>query len=359
MRRLAWVLGLLAMGCSASGISDTSEASDGCLPGETRSCDCDAGTAGKETCSETGWGACVCDAPDPGKPSFEDDAGMPDDDGPAVCGDYRCDTKKGETCEDCPLDCGECPSCDLAPTCTGAFSVPIEFTPLPEFDNAGQTNYGSGVGMGVPPEETTCSAPRLKIQLSRVIAHKDGLSFAGSGGFKVFCVLEANDGQDMELILTEQMDLEGDGKSHEIKPTSGIFWGQGTSTVKRSQFNLTLNYNCYRDKDGDVWADVLKGISDAAGAGAGIPGNPYGWAFGLGSVAAAAAEAAIQKAGLTNVLSVEQRIAKESLLMLTEGRTWSIREKGKFDSGWGSEKSDVELVIRAWGCSTPRPLPPQ
>ena len=301
------------------------------------------------------------DADVPTDAETELDASVPLDAevGASVCGDSVCDPVAGETCSVCPIDCGSCQPCDFAPLCADSLLVPIEFTPLPEFNNNGQTNYGSGVGMGVPPEETTCSAPRLKIQLSRVVAHKDGLSFGGSGGFKVFCVVEANDGKDMELILTEQMDLEGDGKSFEIEPTSGIFWGLGTSTVKQSQFNLTLNYNCYRDKDGDVWADVLKGISDAAGAGAGIPGNPYGWAFGLGSVAAAAAEAAIQKAGLTNVLSVEQRIAKESLLLLTEGRTWSVRQKGKFDSGLGSEKSDVELVIRAWGCSTPRPLPPQ
>lgn len=353
MRRLAWILGVMAMGCGASGVSDTADTVDGCFVGETRDCDCDGGI-GVETCSETGWEACVCTD----KPSFDDDGGIPND-GPAICGDFRCEATKGETCEACPIDCGECPACDLAPTCSGAFSVPTVFEDLPEFNNNEQTSYGVGIGMGVPPEETTCSAPRLKIQLSRVTAHKDGLSFAGSGGFKVFCLVEASDGSDSELILTPSMDLKGDGKFFEVNATNGTFWGQGKGEVKQSQFNVTVSYSCYRDKDGDVWADVLKGISDAAGAGAGIPGNPYGWAFGLGSVAAAAAEATIQKAGLTNVLSVEQRIDKEALLILTHGKTWKIRQKGKFDSGWGSEKSDMELIVRAWGCSNPRPLPPQ
>lgn len=358
MRRLAWVLGMMAMGCGASGISDTSDRVDACVVGEERDCDCDAGKPGVETCTDTGWGACVC-APGKGKPSFDDDGGDFEDDGPAVCGDFRCDSKKGESCEDCPMDCGECPTCDLAPTCTGAFSVPFDFERLPEFDNEGRDSFGSGEFMGTPPEETTCTAPRLKIQLSKVIAHRDGLSTFGTGGFKIFCIVEATDNKDMELVLTEKMDLEGDGKSQIVSGTNGIFWGQGTSTVKQSQFHLTLNYNCYRDQDGNVWKDVLDGVSKAAGAGAGIPGNPYGWAFGLGSVAAAAAKSAIQDAGLTNVLSIEQRIHKDALLLLTQGKTWSIRQSGKFKSGTGSEKSDVELVIRAWGCSTPKPLPPQ
>lgn len=358
MRRLAWILGVLAMGCGASGAADTSDTADGCFIGETRDCECDGGV-GTEVCSETGWEACICEAPNDARaPYTPDDAGLPDPDAAAVCGDNRCEASKGETCENCPADCGECAECDLAPNCTGAFSVPIEFEPLPEFNNNEQTSYGVGLDMGIPPEETTCSAPRLKLQLSRVTAHKDGLSFAGSGGFKVFCLVEASDGSDSELILTPSMDLKGDGKFAEINATNGTFWGQGKGEVKQSQFNVAISYTCYRDKDGDVWSDVLKGISDAAGAGAGIPGNPYGWAFGLGSVAAAAAEATIQKAGLTNVLSVEQRIAKDALLLLTHGKTWSIRQKGKFDSGWGSEKSDIELTVRAWGCSSPRPNKP-
>ena len=358
MNRLAWVLGFLVLGCGASGVSDTTGTSDGCLPGDTRPCDCDGGTPGTETCSETGWGACVC-APEKDAPTFEDDASVPEDDGPAVCGDFRCDTKKGETCEDCPMDCGKCPECDLAPTCSGAFSIPVEFTPLPEFNNNGQTNYGSGVGMGVPPEETTCTPPRLKIQLSQIKVHKNGISGINFNDFQMFCVIEATDQTETELILTPTSKFD-DGDQIEVQTAYGIFWGQGMSTLKQSQFNLTITYNCYRDKKGDAWADILKAVGDAAGAGAAIPGNPYGWGFGLGSLAANAAQAAIQQSGVENVLSVEQRIDKDALLLLTHGRSWQIRQSGKFKEGtFGSEKSDIELTVRAWGCSTPRPLPPQ
>lgn len=358
MRRLTWILGAMAaVGCGASGISDTSDSTQVCIDGDTRACDCDGGSPGKETCAQGMWDACVCPVAEGG--FTDDDAGGFENDGPPVCGNSRCEESKGETCELCPLDCGECPKCDLAPTCTGAFSVPTTFEDLPEFNNNLQSSYGCGADMGVPPEETTCLAPRLKIQLSQVKAIKDGLSTFGSGGFKIFCLVEATDGTDSELILTEKADLEGDGKSFEVKPSFGTFWGQGKGEVKQSQFNLTVNYSCYRDKDGDVWADVLKGIETAAGVGAGIPGNPYGWAFGVGAVAAAAAEATIQKAGLTNVLSVEQRIDKAALLRMTNGVTWKIRQKDKFDSGWGSEKSDMELTVRAWGCSTPKPGKPQ
>lgn len=359
MNRLAWVLGFLVLGCGASGISDTSGTSDACLPGDTRPCDCDGGTPGTETCSETGWGACVC-APEKDAPTFEDDGGIVEDDGPAVCGDYRCDTKKGETCEDCPMDCGKCPECDLAPTCSGAFSAPPTFERLQEFDNNLQTSFSCGEDMGVPPEETTCSAPRLKMQIAQIRVHRNGLASTAGNELDLFCMIEATDGSGGELILTPKFSKVGDNEVINLSGESGVFWGQDVGKVKLSQFHITITYNCYRDNGKGVIEDVLDAVAGVGKDVASVPGNPYGWAFGLGSAAAAAASAAINNAGVKTILSVKQSIHQDALLLLASGKTWNIRDQGRLSEGWFSdEESDIELVVNAWGCSTPRPLPPQ
>lgn len=354
MKRLAWILGVMAMGCGASGISDTAGTVDGCFVGEARACDCDAGTPGEETCTEEGWGACVCGKADAGKPSFEDDASV-ETDGPPVCGDFRCDEKKGESCETCALDCGECPTCDLAPTCTGAFSVPTSWEALPSFDNAGRRQYASGGDIGVEMNETTCSAPKLKLQLSEVMIHERGVDWPNN--LDTFCMITANDGSSSELIITPQWaGISKSPQTYILGVETSTFWGQEIGTVKQSLFNITIKYACYRDKKGDAWKGILDGIGAAAGAAASVPGNPYGWAFGLGGAAAGAAAGAVNSSGVTEWLSVEQTIDRKALLELTNGRTWKIRQSGKSGATFNS-KWDFELTIRAWGCSSPRPTP--
>src|SRR5687767_1785446 len=48
----------------------------------------------------------------------------------AVCGDDVCST--GETCMSCHDDCGDCPACAAAPSCTDAVGVPS--APLHRYD---------------------------------------------------------------------------------------------------------------------------------------------------------------------------------------------------------------------------------
>src|SRR6185295_4233119 len=60
-----------------------------------------------------------------------------------VCGDNICNIN--ETCAACSPDCGLCPVCDLAPTCTGSAAIPSSAKHLDGFDNADQPIYTSGV----------------------------------------------------------------------------------------------------------------------------------------------------------------------------------------------------------------------
>ena len=94
----------------------------------------------------------------------------------------------------------------------------------------------------------------------------------------------------------------------------------------------------------------------AGGLGA-VPGNPYGWAFGLGAAAANALNAAVNNGnGITQRMSVQQTIATDAFLELTNGRTWIVRQSGDYKGGILNLETitwDWELDIQAWGCSVP------
>ncbi len=101
--------------------------------------------------------------------------------------------------------------------------------------------------------------------------------------------------------------------------------------------------------------NALDAIANYSGMIAGIPGNPYGWAFGLGGAAAAAAASAIGT-GAVPLLDVQQTISSDALLKLTNGYTWSIEQTGSTtangDCGFfGSCDWDWQLGVEAWGCA--------
>jgi len=349
---LAWGASL---GCGASGSTafeatdagekDTGTSETPCEKGTFRDCHCDAGGSGMQTCEKDGkWGTCECTqtlAPDAVAPK-------------PSCGDGTCNGK--ETCVTCPDDCGACPACDLAPTCTGASSVPADATALASFDNDTQSVYSSGVDAGAGGS-ANCSDPLLKMRVSEIQIHKNG----ASSGVEMFCVVQADDGQSSELMVTpDYMNLNDNNPALILSPSAGTFWGEAVNGVKLSQFNITVTYQCYMVLQPDAFQNALNAIAGVAGAAAAIPGNPYGWAFGIGGAAAAAAAAATAAgSGASVLLSVQQTIDASSLLSLTNGRTWVIEQTGstKLDGDcgfFGGCNWDWEVDVEAWGCAAPK-----
>ncbi len=346
--------GSLALGCGGSATSNPTPL---CAIGDSRECSCPGIEAGTQICSADGWSECSCMSTGPA------DAGS---DAAAVCGDNVCQSP--ENCVTCPADCGTCPACSASPSCTGASSVPSAPTALPTFDNtdpsnASQTMYTSGVGFGETPLQTGCSDPLLKMRVSQIQVHKNG---APGDDLELFCLVQADDGQSSQLMLTpDYMNLADGAPAILLSPSAGTFWGQAVNGVKLSQFNITVTYTCYMVTTPTALQSALGAIAGVAGAGAAIPGNPYGWAFGVGGAAAAAAAAAVAVgSGASPLLSVQQTIDSTALLKLTNGYTWAIEESGstKVDGDCDLFEScdwDWELDIEAWGCAAPTGQTPQ
>jgi hypothetical protein len=355
---LGFLLGGSSMGCGGAASTNTGGsggASNACEAGTFRNCKCAEGGQGQQSCENGKWGACVeCTS------FFDAGNGTGGSDAAPMCGDNECNGT--ENCVNCPADCGECPACSLAPSCTGASSVPSSPEALASFNNNGQTMYTSGVGLGMPPGSTDCSDPLLKMRVSQVVIHKNG----DPGSLHLFCLVQADDGQSSQLMLTpDWMNISDNNPPLILSPAQGTFWGEATNGIKLSQFNITVTYQCFMELQPSALQNALMAISQFAGAAAAIPGNPYGWAFGVGGAAAAAAAAAAATgSGATPLLNVQQTIDQSSLLTLTNGRTWVIEQTGSTTADgqcgfFGSCDWDWELDVEAWGCAAPKGQTPQ
>lgn len=342
-----------------AGLADVSEAGGSCIPRATQPCSCPDGTSGTQACSALGkWGACACG------PSLDASVDVQSDAAP-VCGDTICESSKGEDCVSCPTDCGQCKPCDYAPTCTGAASVPTTVTDLPSFDNMDQTSYSSTVPNAIPLMQTNCVAPQLKMAITGVQVILDGQSGPlniGDGSADVFCAVTAQDAMNVQGAITQ---LFSGQKDHSpVRPVdalSGTFWGvplvvAGTDGGKTtappllSQSNIQIHYQCFRAESPDAVDKALSAIAGATAGISAIPGNPYGWAFGLGSAALQGILGAITGNGNHAWLDVIQNVSADALLDLTNGRTWKIHQSGNSDGHW-----EMELTVESWGCSILRP----
>jgi hypothetical protein len=280
--------------------------------------------------------------------------------GAPMCGDGVCNGT--ESCTTCPADCGQCPACTLAPSCTGASSVPANATALPSFNNAGQTSYTSGTGFDDPNSSEICSYPLLKMRVQDLVVHKNG----SPSSLEVFCMVQADDGQSSQLILTsDYMSVSDNNPPLVMSPAQGTFWGQAVNGVKLSQFNINITYTCYMVTQEGALQKALGAIAGFGAAAAAIPGDPYGWAFGTAGAAAAAIAAATATAqSAVPLLNVSQTIDQDALLKLTNGYTWSIEQSGstKADGDCDLFEScdwDWQLDIEAWGCAAPKGQMPQ
>lgn len=298
-----------------------------CIDGQTQICSCgedDGGLSGVATCKDGEFGACDCiKLPDP------------------VCGDDIC--SGDEDCHSCVDDCGACPACDAAPTCTGANAVPLNFS------SRGDLSVPMSGGAPTPVDASNCKVAQLKIRLAAITStdEHDGCGFLGLSEcpIKAYCVAQATDGTHSEVALTPMSSDIKKNQSYSVPPSNGIFWG--LMGLQPSRNNITIDYDCFMVEQPSIWASVLMAAGNAAGAVGGIAG-PYGWAFGLGDVAAQAAAAAINagNTGDKHLLNVEQTIPASELMDLTNGRTWSISRSG------------LRLTIQSWGCAEAKTRPP-
>jgi hypothetical protein len=290
-------------------------------------------TGGFEPCEGDG-----CAVQDGG---LQFDGGLGGEAGSPACGDGLCNG--GETCETCSLDCHECPACALAPTCSNALGLPSHPTPRPDLF-IGTSSPDAGADAGVPnalPGQNGCQNAQLRLRIAKITA--------SSGGGTLSCIVSADDGATSEVATTTRTKKLGDKESFAFDVGTSLFWGQ--TDLHTTTNNLTITYNCFEIVDNTAWSSALDALGKAAQSAGGIAG-PYGWAFGAAGAATQAAGAAVQaNNGAKLKLNAQQTIDKGELLDLTNGRVWSIRQKGGgwFD-GW-----NWEIDVESWGCAHGRP----
>lgn len=295
---------------------------------------CGASGSGDGTFDAPSGGACDGSGCVDGGTSGAFDAGPA---APPSCGDTLCNGT--ETCRTCPRDCGECPKCDYAPSCSNALGIPTSPTPRGDlYQGTDAPDAGADGGDAAAPlsASSTCKDPELRLRVEKVTTYK--------GGGQVYCIIDATDGSSSEVAITTKTKDLGGGETNYFDPAVSMFWGQ--KQLHTTTNNLTVTYNCFVVKS-DAWSKVFGAMGDAANKAGGIAG-PYGWAFGIGEVAAGAAAAGIQAAsGDQLLLNAQQTIDKSELLDLTNGRTWSIRKSG----GGLLDKWDWQIDVESWGCA--------
>jgi hypothetical protein len=273
---------------------------------------------------------------------------------PAVCGDGVC-TRGQETCTTCPLDCNRCPTCDMAPSCTGALAVPLTSARLATCDNTSgstqRTNYACGTDLGVAPAATTCADPQLRIRVKEMSIQRGFFDVPRN----LYCVISAEDGRHSELLLISPREVAGNRNTTTInlRPSEGVLWGQGD--LYRSISNITITYGCFLASDGAAAQRVLMDIAGRAGM-VSQHADGYGWVFGTVAVIGTILGSSLGTIRDTQILDVQQTIAAGALLSLTNAKTWEIRiRRGNLDL---SGASDLRLTLESWGCAGVRSVVP-
>lgn len=283
-----------------------------------------------------------------------------------VCGNFTCEMD--ETCETCPTDCGQCPACNAAPSCSVGVALPsqpgtLSFAEL----SAPVAGAMTGVPDGGFPPSVDCGGAQLRMRISRIeVDHQGKQVWLPTGTLDgspqtYYCLVQASEGAvvsspdagdngTIEVALTKPTASIPDHGGVDFGPADSIFWGQAGPRL--TQNNLTITYSCFQQADpgGNSWAAVLAAAGMAAGSVAGA--GPYGWAFGVADVAlqtAAAAIAASQQQGDWHMFDVTHTIDKSWLIPLTNGYVWSFKQGGgeqAFQYPWG-----MTVYVESWGCA--------
>ncbi len=284
-----------------------------------------------------------------------------------TCGDNVCGPD--ETCITCPNDCGQCPACTGAPSCSQGLALPSQPQPR-SFDELSAPIAESDAGA---VDTSGCADAQLRLRISRLeVGHQGKEVWLPTGTLdgppqSYYCLMQASAGAivstsgdagsngTIEVALTKPTALIPDNGGADFAPGDSTFWGQ--SGPRLTQSNLTVTYSCFQQAQpgGNGFAAVLQAAGNAAGSLAGA--GPYGWAFGVGDVAlqtAAAAVNAAQQQGDWHMFDVTQTIDQSWLLDLTNGRTWSFSQSGgdsAFQYPWS-----LTLYVESWGCADPKPV---
>jgi hypothetical protein len=287
------------------------------------------------------------------------------------CGDNIC--QASETCITCPNDCGECPACSAAPSCTQGVALPsqpqsVSFGEL----SAPLADADAGVPDGGFAPDTNCDDAQLRLRLSSLaVGHQGKEEWLPTGTLSgpaqsYYCIVQASDGVivsssadagsngTIEVALTKPTAAIPDFGSVDFGPADSLFWGQAGPRLTQS--NLTITYSCFQQAQpgSNSWSSVLSAAAAAAGGLANA--GPYGWAFGIGSVAlstVAAAIAAAQQQGDWHMFDVTQTIDQSWMLPLSNGTTWSFTQSGgdaAFQYPWS-----LTVSVEAWGCADVKP----
>jgi len=288
----------------------------------------------------------------------------------SVCGNFKCEDD--ETCEACPTDCGQCPACNAAPSCSLGVALPSQPGTLTfEELSAPAASATAGVPDGGFPPATDCGGAQLRMRISRIeVDHQGKEVWLPTGTLDgpaqtYYCLVQASDGAvvttsdagtngTIEVALTKPTAAIPDHGSADFGPADSIFWGQAGPRL--TQNNLTITYSCFQQAQAgsNSWAAVLSAAGAAAGTVAGA--GPYGWAFGLADVALQTASAAItasQQQGDWHMFDVTQTIDRSWLIPLTNGYVWSFHRGGgdaAFKYPWG-----ITVYVESWGCADVHP----
>src|SRR5262249_5138676 len=115
----------------------------------------------------------------------------------AVCGDRVCEGK--ETCKTCPTDCGDCPKCNLAPSCSDGFALPSQPTTVKFEDLSTPVTPGTAEA-GAPTTKSTCGDAQLRMRIARIeVGHQGKQVWLPTGTLSgspqsYYCVVQASDG---------------------------------------------------------------------------------------------------------------------------------------------------------------------
>ena len=222
------------------------------------------------------------------------------------------------------------------------------------------------------PSTASCDDAQLRMRISRIeVGHQGKEVWLPTGTISgspqsYYCVVQATDGAvvssspdagantSIEVAITKPTALISDNSGADFAPSDSMFWGQAGPRLTQS--NLTVTYSCFQQAQagGNSWAAVFSAASMTAGGLASA--GPYGWAFGLGSVALQTVSAAINAAqmqGDWHMFDVTQTIDQSWLLDISNGRVWSFTQSGG-DSAFNYPWS-MTVYVEAWGCANVKP----
>lgn len=195
------------------------------------------------------------------------------------------------------------------------------------------------------PATIECGAPKLRIQLERVLVRwpQDIV-----GGDVIYCVMTGDSAAGGEVRMTDPTGNMFQNDDWHFAPNQGSFWGQ--DGPRSPGGDLVLSFNCFEQDNQADWIALTKELGDVSkslGAASTMadPTGQTGFALvatgAVGDIISAllALNTDDEMFQLNQVINIDQQLA------LTNGRYWSISLRHPNDA-W-----DWEFRINAWGCA--------